>query len=173
MKISLKDLEEGFNHLSWVEQDGDLDLDSSEVELLMPVEVEIDLMKSGTTLDVNVNVKTRIRMSCSRCLEPIDRDLDLTFELVFRKVSENTTKDLNLTEDELKVIEYEGVQIDMTERIRESIILEVPIKLLCSDNCKGLCPICGENLNFGDCGCKREAVDPRWKALEDLKKCMV
>jgi uncharacterized protein len=173
MKINLKDLEEGFNHLSWVEQDGDLDLDSSEVQLLMPAEVEMGLTKSGTTLDVNLNVKTRIRMFCSRCLEPIDRDLDLAFELVFKKVSENTTKDLNLTEDELKVIEYEGVQIDMTERIRESIILEVPIKLLCSDNCKGLCPICGENLNFGNCGCKREVVDPRWKALEDLKKCMV
>jgi len=119
-----------------------------------------------------MRVRTRIRMPCSRCLEPVERDLDLESEIIFKEVPRNVPKELNLTEDDLKVIEYEGGQIDMTDRIREAIILEVPIKPLCSESCKGLCPICGRNLNHGDCGCEVKVVDPRWKALEDLKRCM-
>jgi len=172
MKINLKDLEEGLNHLSWVETAEALELDSSEVEILLPVEVEVNLVKSSTTLHVNMRVRTRIRMPCSRCLEPVERDLDLESEIIFKEVPRNVPKELNLTEDDLKVIEYEGGQIDMTDRIREAIILEVPIKPLCSESCKGLCPICGRNLNHGDCGCEVKVVDPRWKALEDLKRCM-
>ena len=84
MKVNLKNLEEGLNHLSWVETSEELDLDSSDVQLLLPAKIEMDLMKSGATLYANMNIETRARMSCSRCLEPVDRDLDLNFELIFK-----------------------------------------------------------------------------------------
>jgi uncharacterized protein len=64
---------------------------------------------------------------------------------------------------------YSGDEIDLSELLRESLLLELPMRPLCSDDCVGLCSVCGKNLNQGPCGCVHDDVDPRWAVLKDLK----
>jgi len=65
---------------------------------------------------------------------------------------------------------YEGDAVDLDELVREQILLALPSRRLCREECKGLCPTCGADLNAGRCACEQREVDPRWSALADLDK---
>jgi len=77
------------------------------------------------------------------------------------------TEFLELDED-IRYVAPEQSEIDITEDIRETVLLAIPIKLLCKHDCKGLCPHCGANLNVESCTCAEEMIDPRWEALKKL-----
>ena len=71
---------------------------------------------------------------------------------------------------ELQIVPPGFSVIDLSEDVRQTVLLSVPLKLLCTENCKGLCPLCGRNLNSGTCTCTQGAVDTRWEQLIKLKK---
>jgi uncharacterized protein len=82
---------------------------------------------------------------------------------------ERATLPESVEEDDFVTIPVAGEGIyDLFPRVREALILEIPIKLLCREDCKGVCRTCGANLNSGDCGCSSEAGDPRWGALKNF-----
>ncbi len=76
---------------------------------------------------------------------------------------------VELTEDEMSVSVFDGKAIDVDEIVKEQILLAVPTRMLCREDCKGICPECGIDRNTGECSCVAEDIDPRWAALEELK----
>ncbi|MDD2499121.1 MAG: DUF177 domain-containing protein, partial [Desulfitobacteriaceae bacterium] len=70
--------------------------------------------------------------------------------------------------NEEEIYFYEGDKIDILPQVLQTILLELPMKVLCREDCKGLCPVCGTNLNIKECRCERESIDPRLAALKNL-----
>lgn len=110
---------------------------------------------------------------CGRCLAPVAFDLDTDLSAVFKprkKALTPTDGEVELEEADLDVCFYSDDTINMAEFIREAIILEQPPRLLCDENCAGLCSKCGVNLNDGSCECDHTDIDPRLMPLLALKK---
>ena len=111
-----------------------------------------------------------IELRCSRCLEPLERHLEIAFDDVFVDASEEpTVTETEVAETELDESLVIGGSVDMSEVVREQILLAMPEQVYCKDDCKGLCPKCGGNRNLTDCSCADDETDPRWAALKDLK----
>ncbi len=104
-----------------------------------------------------------VRAECRRCLAPVDVPLSQPLGLVF--VAEEDARG----DDDCYVVPRRATVLDLSEAVREELILAVPQYVTCRDDCRGLCPRCGADLNAGPCECQRE-VDPRWAALTKLRK---
>jgi len=131
------------------------------IKILKPIQVNGKVVVSQGIADVKLSVKTRMLHTCSRCLEQFERDLDL---IVDEKVSKNEQEDENVITLE------EGDVLDIRDVVINNIYLALPLKILCKEDCKGLCQDCGSNLNNGPCDCKFEEIDPRFSALKDMFK---
>ena len=134
-----------------------------------------------TRLGRKVLVRTRFHVplsgQCKRCLEPLqlDEPVELTRTYVpagqAAAARERRAGESEASFDPALVDEdaYDGTQIDLAPAVREQILLSVPSSPLCGDDCRGLCPRCGKNLNEGECGCDRAVMDPRWAALKGIQ----
>jgi uncharacterized protein len=107
-------------------------------------------------------IRTRIGGQCRRCLEPAEVALDQAVRLLF-------TEDQGADDPGAVIIPAHAAEIDLGDAVREEMILAAPEFPLCREECRGLCPRCGANLNQGPCNCRLES-DPRWKALESLRR---
>jgi uncharacterized protein len=109
-------------------------------------------------------------LRCSRCLDVFETEVASSFTLFYNKKSGVPLDDeIELREEDLTTISYQGDYIDFTREIEDQLITEVPYKPLCKGECKGLCSTCGANLNDGDCGCGREGSGFSFGALKDYK----
>ena len=117
--------------------------------------------------EVNGKAAGIFDLSCSKCLKRFERPFEVEFRLVFKTGENNETGDKAASWDDLDVAVFTGEYLDLSENIRGEILLEIPSKPLCSEDCKGICPVCGKDLNEGDCGCGDKRVAP---AMSDLKK---
>lgn len=124
------------------------------------LEVAGEVVNNGLALRVTGTVKAEAAGVCSRCLGEFTAPVTISFAEDFREAGQTT--------GEVDQTVYSGEEIDLSELIREAIILAEPLKALCSQDCKGLCPKCGINLNQTTCDCARWTVDPRLAALEKL-----
>jgi len=113
---------------------------------------------------VQGSVHTQVELGCSRCLKPVTYTVNADFSALLIKESLQDEADL-VDED---VVVYTGGMADLTPLIEGIIVSEIPMSLLCSEDCKGLCAICGSNLNTRDCGCREDNIDPRWEKLKQL-----
>lgn len=119
---------------------------------------------------------------CRRCLDPVELELPLQFQLDY--VHEERLRELNpetreddedadvagsFATDEADQIPYSGKDLDLAPALREQLLLTLPMDALCRDDCKGLCQICGRNLNQDPCSCDRHILDPRWAGLKGIK----
>lgn len=125
-----------------------------------PVSLEGEIIKEDSIYYVVGQGSVGIRMSCNRCLEPVD--LSVNFKLN-EKFSNNAGQD-----EEIET--FSGDSIDLSSAVVRNILAVMPMKVVCSDDCKGLCPVCGQNLNVKDCGCDMTYVDPRFESLRSLLK---
>ncbi len=108
-------------------------------------------------------------LDCTRCLEPVERAIDITFEDVFvQSLAESDKDEAEIAVEQLDEALLESEEIDLAEVVREQILLELPEQIFCKEDCRGLCPQCGGNRNLIDCSCERDQVDPRWAALKNL-----
>src|SRR5262249_5636864 len=148
----------------------DISLDTANIRLLRPVKAVGSVDKRAGWFEINGVIEGEGEIDCSRCLEPIKRNLSIPFNI--RLVRSEDLGDIHEREvntSDLDSSEIEGEQLDLTEVIREQILLDMPEQIFCKEDCKGLCPKCGTNLNLIDCKCDDEEIDPRWSALKDLK----
>ena len=114
---------------------------------------------------------TQVEIQCARCLEPVRREVQREFELLYRPLGADRGKQQEgVSEDESEIGYYEGEGVVLEEVLREQLLLAAPMRAVCRDECKGLCPQCGRNLNAGACQCPPPEADPRWAALKDLQK---
>ena len=115
---------------------------------------------------VLVELKTKLTLAvpCDRCLEdvPVPISVDTAKEIDFSISEEQRTEDL----DETSYVT--GYDLDVDRMIYEEVLIGFPMKVLCSEACKGICKVCGANLNEGECGCDRTELDPRMSAIRDI-----
>lgn len=125
-----------------------------------PVSLEGEVIKEQDIYYVEGTGSVGICMSCSRCLEPVELSVDFKLNEKFG----------NNAGDDEEIETFSGDSIDLSSAVMRNILAVMPMKVVCSDDCKGLCPVCGQNLNVKDCGCDTTYVDPRFESLRSLLK---
>lgn len=130
--------------------------------------------RNHTIQDIRVNgkLRTRLELPCARCLDPVTYDVNRDFDLLYRPQGSDTGREeLSVTAAEAEVSYYQGDGLLLDDVVREQVLLALPLKIVCRDDCKGLCPHCGKNLNHEaeQCSCAEPVEDARWTALKDLR----
>ncbi|HEY7058100.1 MAG TPA: DUF177 domain-containing protein [Vicinamibacterales bacterium] len=135
-----------------------------------PVHLVMDVSREGDDVyRVVGQVSTRLAMECSRCLEPFEIPVDSAFELRYVPRAQNAGEgEREIAEDDLTTAYYAEHSLDLEALMREQFQLALPMKPLCTEACKGLCPQCGGNLNTTTCDCASRWEDPRLAALKGL-----
>jgi uncharacterized protein len=160
--------------ISEIEEEG-LDIDVEErleteyPRLLSPVKAAIHVDKIGDEVLLEGNIEASVELRCSRCLADFVKDMDIDVNVVYHSLSELKGEEkYEVKEDELDTGFYLSDEIDLDELLIEQIILNLPMKPLCSESCKGLCPRCGRDLNIEGCECEKAGIDPRFEKLKKL-----
>jgi len=118
-----------------------------------PVQVDVTYYRSGREIFFHGSLKGAARAECGRCLEDCGFIIEKSFDFVLTPDPLPTNKNMELTADEMGLSFYTGEDIDLSPFVREQTLLALPLRPLCSDNCRGLCPDCGAELNRTTCGC--------------------
>jgi uncharacterized protein len=153
------------NHLY---PEGEPDLKSYDTRLIGGAELNLQATRAGDEVELVGEVTAVVGFECDRCLGPLSVLVRQSFELLYvppLKIQDER----ELGVDDLSVGFYQGGVIDADDLVREQIELTLPMARLCSDDCRGLCPECGANLNERQCACEIEEVDARLSALKELK----
>jgi DUF177 domain-containing protein len=130
--------------------------------------VAITVVRTGNRYDCDAKVAGKIQANCHRCLERFGLQVESAFTLAIER-AETAKLPEGLEEEDFVIIPVIGEdRYDIFPRVREALLLELPIKLLCREDCKGLCPRCGANLNRDACACGSGEVDSRWGPLRKL-----
>lgn len=145
------------------------ELIEEEAILLEPLHAQIDLRKKGNELHITGKINTIISFICSRCLSPFEYKVSSEFDLVFIPEELFELKE-ELTDDDLDLFYYFQNQINIRDIVIEQLNLTFPMKPLCSPDCQGICPVCGQIINEGNCHCQRDIDDPRLEKLKTLLK---
>lgn len=141
-----------------------------EYRIVEPVALAFDIFKDKDQFRLVGDVKTVLELPCSRCLESFRWPVDSHFDLRYQPHAHNAGEgEREVEEDDLTTAFYQNDEIDLGQLMEEQFYLSLPMKPLCADDCKGLCPQCGTNLNRETCDCKRDWDDPRFAALRELK----
>jgi uncharacterized protein len=112
----------------------------------------------------------QFEMPCARCLEPVEHALKGQFDLLFRPLgADQRSSDHAITTSETEIGYYQEDSLVLEDVLREQVLLSLPARTLCRQDCKGLCPHCGRDLNSESCTCDAAPSDPRWSALSDLR----
>lgn len=114
------------------------------------------------------HVKVQMEADCDRCLEPAPFLVDQDMELYYRPTADGYGEEKSLDQSEAEMGFYDGEGLELNEVLREFVHLALPMQRLCREDCKGICPECGQNRNLKDCECVPAAVDDRWAALKKL-----
>ena len=146
--------------------------ENDDYTIVSPVSLAFDIHKDKQKFRLVGGVKTTLEMPCSRCLEPFTVDVDASFDLRYQPLAEQTHSagEHEVKADDVDAAFYENDEIDLGQLMEEQFLLSLPMKPLCSDDCKGLCATCGTNLNKAACNCTTQWEDPRLAALKALKK---
>lgn len=147
----------------------EIDLDG-EAKLESDVALIAEIARKGSRTHIRGTITANASLDCSRCLEPIAKAFDFAFEDVFvDAVEESRLDEAEVGVEHLDESLLIGGEIDLSEVVREQMLLALPEQVFCKEDCRGLCPICGGNRNLIDCSCESERTDPRWAALKDMK----
>jgi uncharacterized protein len=160
----------------------ELAADGDPFRLLGPVELVMTVRKDDDLYQLAGSIRASLELACSRCLEPFPMPVDLPFDLRYlpqhmnvsgsgdEAVDEEESEAAEVGGDDLSTAFYRDDQIDLAHLVREQLYLALPMKPLHREDCKGLCPSCGANLNETTCGCQIGWEDPRLAPLKALKK---
>ncbi len=155
----------------------DVELAPGEIEFLDPklrqagplkAQGKVELV-TGAIGEIRVkgHVSVVMEADCDRCLEPARFPVDADFELYYRPVVEPASHEIAIDDSESEMGFYQGDGIELNDALREYILLALPMQRICREDCKGICPACGQNRNQKDCGCHAEAIDDRWASLKN------
>ncbi|MSO83708.1 MAG: DUF177 domain-containing protein [Acidobacteria bacterium] len=137
--------------------------------IMAPVDLAFELHKDKDRFRLVGTVETELELACSRCLDPFRLSIAASFDLRYLPAAAASVDVEREVEDEdLETSYYRGDEIELNELMREQFYLALPMKPLCLEDCRGLCPQCGTNLNTGACGCAPVWEDPRLATLKDF-----
>lgn len=171
MFFSLSELELRRIHFDVVYRPGEFQLSADlrqESNLHAAGSVEL-LRNTLGEIRIQGNLQVTVSAECDRCLERALIPVEGPFDLFYRPVPQtNGHHEHRIAEGEVDLSFYEGNGLSLEDVLREQILLQVPMRVFCREDCKGICPVCGENRNTVACQCQRAAADDRWSALKDL-----
>lgn len=143
---------------------------AGECQFLSPVTVSLAVAREFDHIRVNGTVDTKVGLVCSRCLCEFSSEISSTFTIFYTKAATAQPEDeVELGEQDLISATYSGDEIDFSNEIAEQILLGIPYKPLCCEECLGLCASCGADLNNFDCSCSGNAASMVFSALKGLK----
>jgi uncharacterized protein len=170
MLLDLSKLHGQREHFERTFQPAAFDPQDEDYRVAAPVELSMDVERAGADVfRVTGRAVTRLEFECGRCLDAFELPVDARFELRYVPQVENTgDAEREIDEDDLTTAFYREGLLDVIEMLREQFQLALPMKPLCAESCRGLCPECGANLNRAECGCRPTWVDPRLAPLKEL-----
>jgi uncharacterized protein len=135
-----------------------------------PVRVVLSVRRALEMFALAGTASTRVVGECCRCLAAAEAPVEAQIRLLLQR-QQATDDELEAAkeDDEVEFLSPGAREFDVTDTVRQALILELPVRVYCRDDCRGLCPCCGQDLNQGECGCANGAGDPRWKALAGIK----
>lgn len=171
MKVRLEDIpEDGLEVAFEMRSAKPGDLGDMVEALPEPPRANLSLERKDEFVLARGRVRASLRLTCSRCLEPIDLAVDQDVDLVFEPLPAAGGEEVELQGDQLDVNFYKDDEVDLGEALLEEISFAVPMAPLCRPDCPGLCPSCGQPLKDGRCRCKINDSDPRWAKLAQLRR---
>lgn len=174
VKLRLEDITAEAKELTFVEPEMEINRILAqgpvrEYHVNAPIGVTVSYYRAGTDLFIAGTLTAQTDATCARCAEEFKASNDRAFRLVMAPKSIGMDGDAGLRADDLEFSLYDGAEIDLGPLVREQLILALPTRPLCQDDCRGLCPHCGINLNRGECQCRSSQSDPRFAVLRSLK----
>jgi uncharacterized protein len=136
---------------------------------LRDVDVSCAAKRIRENVFIDGNLETIVALNCCRCLEITQITVKSTFRYTFVPAKESGTEEEELAPEDLEYGYYHDDVIDLDTIIFEQIMLQIPMKVLCTDTCKGLCPHCGNNLNASSCSCHADFINERLAVLKKLE----
>ena len=171
MRIDIKELEVGPLALDLEVGEADLDFDSSEILVLGKIRVTLTADRQLREIRIRGQFQVNVELPCSRCLEPVRFPVVAQFDQFYE--SEHPLEgEIELQEKDTEISFFSGDFIEVSDIVREQILLALPVKPICEEACKGLCPHCGKNRNQEACSCESMLVDPRLVQLLQIKNRM-
>ena len=126
-----------------------------------PAKVSGSVLNIGGSLELSAKVCAELIFECDRCCDEFAEEFECSFTEVLKKELGTDSDDKNPD-----AIYFEGNSVELDDIVLNNILVELPLKHLCKDDCKGLCTECGQNLNHGECGCDIRSTDPRFDVLD-------
>jgi uncharacterized protein len=156
----------------------DVDVPVGEIEFVGNITQNSDLHCNGRAellnravgdIRVHGDLKVDVTASCDRCLETVAVPVQKQFDLVYFPAAESEAGEDEVAESAIDVGFYQGNGLALNDVLREVVLLALPMQIICTEACKGICPVCGENKNQQDCDCRPSAADDRWSGLRDFR----
>ncbi len=164
MKIQVGGLSEGTHAFHFASPASDLGLGR---EFPREVEVVATLEKTGNQFFLSAEIHATGSFACDRCVSEFSITLSPRLKMYYLWEGSDAGR---FDPSEVQMLAPGSTVIDISEDVRQTLLLAVPLKLLCRETCKGLCPHCGANLNERRCTCADAPVDSRWEGLRSIQK---
>ena len=152
---------------------GEVDFSSDNLRQVEPLDWSGVVERTGSEVRLAGSLTTKLELACVRCLEPIRELVEKKFDLLFKprdSLAFEENAEIKLEEVDTGMAFMTGSQLPLSEVIREQVLLALPMKPLCRPDCRGLCSLCGKNLNENSCDCPRQTINPAFEGLLEFKK---
>ncbi len=167
--LNIRDLPDGVTRQEFMTKASEFPLDYMGIEVSGTLAARAEITKSKDQIIFRGSVSAPSKLLCARCAEEFEKVIESNLVFVLAFVPEQKEEEFQDEDSEDYFFIAEGtIEYDFSSQIRELLILAVDLKPLCKDECQGICPNCGKNLNYEQCDCNREQIDERWLPLKDL-----
>lgn len=171
MRIELDKLEGKSNVFAHTYEPGEIVLDEENARLTEEPQINGRINRSGQEVRLQGTVTARAEVDCDRCLKSIAVPIETEFDVTYIPAADyERTEVAELQEEDLSLSVFDGAAIDLDDLVREQVLLALPPRVLCGEECKGLCPVCGADRNQQECACEPKETDPRWAGLAAFKQ---
>src|SRR5437868_6985431 len=166
MRIELDKLEKSGNSFAHVYEPDEIVLDEEHTRLIRPPEVMGRVSQTDREVRLRGKITARAEVDCDRCLKSVEAPVETEFDVTYVPSEDYRSNEAaELQEEDLSLSVFDGETINIDELVREQILLALPSRALCGEECKGLCPDCGADRNVNPCDCQSKEIDPRWAGL--------
>ncbi len=167
--LEFDEIEEGTTDLALEVAAAELELEDDQLVFSQPLKVGLRIDRCLEMYTVSGRVHYCVEGTCARCLTAATEAVEVPLRFLFQR-RQASQEELDAVEDEdIEIFDPGASGVDLKEYLREELILELPLRLYCQPDCKGLCAQCGADLNSDVCSCGQQESDPRWAALKDIK----